>query len=49
MEWMEWFVLAVVLMFVAGILWMKAEITSPGLDRGTSPGESESPVALDGD
>ncbi len=46
---MEWFVLALVLMFVAGILWMRAEITSPGADRLDLSGESVDAVVFDGD
>jgi hypothetical protein len=46
---MEWFVLALVLMFVCGILWMRAEITSAGPEDGALPGETMDAIAVDAD
>lgn len=47
MECMEWFVLALVLVFVGGILWMRAEITSAGPEDGAFPGESVDAIAVE--
>lgn len=33
MEWVEWLILALIVIFLTGILWMRSEITSTTLEE----------------